>query len=149
MSKRNKIYMDEADDWCILAYADDIFIVAPPAIAIMFYMRFKYLMKHKVNAEFNIHKLQILSLGDCAQLTNKLRLACEAMWKWDNRNPAEIGRYRGYDIDTNVPNQPGHNQPWFAYGDVSAVIPGVEITHRFIHQDKSEMRTTYHFTEED
>ena len=52
-----------AEDWLVIAYADDLAIVAPPEIAALIYCRYAYLNKLYNNSVFKPAKNQIKQYG--------------------------------------------------------------------------------------
>ena len=51
---------NDCDDWILVAFADDIFICAPPGIAAKMYMRLNYLVQEELKMEFHHGKLKVI-----------------------------------------------------------------------------------------
>ena len=85
----------EADGWLILAYADDIFIVAPPEIAAQIYMQLNHEVIAVLDATFNLHKLEVVTMGDLNTATQALRRACQG---FTNRTETGNGYMCKYEV---------------------------------------------------
>lgn len=72
----NTIKGKEADDWLVIAYAEDLAVVAPPEIAAILYCRYAYLNKIYNNSVFKPAKNQAFSMGmDYKEIETQLQTA--------------------------------------------------------------------------
>ena len=81
---------NDCDDWILVAFADDIFICAPPEIAAKMYMRLNYLVQEELKMEFHHGKLKVIQ----ATSDPKTRLRSKECYKksFPARGPKTTGR---------------------------------------------------------
>jgi hypothetical protein len=97
---RNKL---EPDNWVILAYADDIFIVAPPEIAVRSYMHLDFNLDQDLDAKFNFKKLEAVTLGNATTITNIMQDTCRKFIDMQNINFSnKRTRGKGYEVKYHV-----------------------------------------------
>jgi hypothetical protein len=87
----------ETDGWLILAYADDIFVVAPPEIAARIYMQLNHEVKTDLDATFNLHKLEVATMGDLDTATTALRQACQSFKNHTEEGTGYTCKYEVFD----------------------------------------------------